>query len=76
MVFEPTQINLSDLKINSSDHSSAITLGSAVIVGRRVVAKKSQAIGQLLSDHTTIISSKSFTIDDDLEDFFRTKGLS
>ncbi|MEK5520735.1 MULTISPECIES: hypothetical protein [Heyndrickxia] len=75
MVFEPIQINLSELKINSCDHSSAITLGSAVIVGRRVVAKKNQPIGQLLSDRTTVISSKSFTIDDDIEDFFRTKGI-
>ncbi|MFB7305396.1 hypothetical protein [Heyndrickxia sporothermodurans] len=75
MVFEPTQINLSDLKINSSDHSSAITFGSAVIAGRRVVAKKNQAFGQLLSDRTTIISSKSFTIDDDIEDHFNTKGI-
>lgn len=68
MIFEPMRINLSELKINSADQSSRISLGSTVIKGINVAAKKSQAFGQHLSDSSVQINPVGATNDNDFLD--------
>jgi hypothetical protein len=73
MRFVPININLGDLKFNNADHSSAISLGSTVQIGRNVKAKKNQAFGQQIADNTIQVAPFSKTLDNDLSDVFSIK---
>ena len=73
LMFEITNINLEHIKINSSDHGSAISFGSTVMIGKRVNAKKNQAFGQNIADSIIHITPVGITIDEDLEDTFSSK---
>ncbi|MED1205745.1 hypothetical protein [Heyndrickxia acidicola] len=69
----PINIHLGDLKLNSADHSSAISIGTTIQIGRNVTARKNQAFGQQLADNTIQVNPYAKTIDNDLSDFFSVK---
>jgi hypothetical protein len=48
-------VNLGELKLNNADHSSSISLGSTIQIGRNVTAKKNQAFGQQMADNTILL---------------------
>ncbi|UUZ82767.1 hypothetical protein LJK88_01620 [Paenibacillus sp. P26] len=68
MKFVPAQINIGSMNITNTDHSSTISFGSALEVGRNVGAKKTQGIGQQFADRILRISTVSMVLDDDMVD--------
>ena len=68
MFFIPTNVNIGDMKINSPDHTSAINLGSAFLIGNNVYGKKTQGFGQQMADDTVTVIPIHIVLDDDVID--------
>jgi hypothetical protein len=68
MYFFPTIINIGDLKINSADHTSPVSLGSNFIVGNHVGGRKNQGFGQQCADFSITAIPIHVVLDDDLVD--------
>ncbi|PLS09457.1 hypothetical protein [Neobacillus cucumis] len=68
MFFIPTNVNIGDVKINSPDHKSGISLGSAFLKGVNVVGKKNQGFGQQIADETGTVIPIHLIQDDDVID--------
>jgi len=68
MFFIPTKINIGDLKINSADHTSPISLGSNFLIGNNVAGKKNQGFGQQSADLSITAIPIHMILDDDCID--------
>ena len=68
MFFKPTNIEIGALKVNNTDHGSAISFGNSKKIGRNVSAKKTQGYGQQMADYTFRAFNIYFVLDDDILD--------
>ncbi|OCA91947.1 hypothetical protein A8F95_18730 [Bacillus wudalianchiensis] len=74
MFFLPAKVNINHVKVNNSDHLSAVSFSSTVKRNRNVCAKKNQGFGQQMADGTLRMFSKTWTIDHDTVDSCREKS--
>lgn len=68
MLFLPAKIELGILKISQLEVNSAVTIGGAHLLSRRVKNKRNQGFGQQMADCSLISIPISFVIDDDIID--------
>lgn len=68
MFFIPTKINIGDMKINSADHNSPVSIGSNFQVGITVSGRKNQGFGQQSADLSTSTIPIHFVLDEDIVD--------
>jgi hypothetical protein len=68
MFFIPTNVNITEIKLNNIDHGSSISFSSTVKQNRNIKAKKNQGFGQQLGDECLRIYTTSATFDHDVED--------
>ncbi|MDR4947419.1 hypothetical protein [Neobacillus cucumis] len=65
MFFIPTNVNICNLKNNSPDHSSVISLGPNFLTGMNVYGKKNQGFGQQMADDTVTVIPIYIIFDED-----------
>lgn len=65
MFFKPINIEIGALKVNNTDHGSAISFGTTKKIGRNVSAKKNQGFGQQMADYTFRAVNIYYVLDDD-----------
>jgi hypothetical protein len=63
--FKPINIEIGALKVNNTDHGSAISLGTTKKIGRNVCGKKTQGFGQQMADYTFQAVNIHYVLDDD-----------
>jgi hypothetical protein len=66
--FKPINIEIGALKVNNTDHASAISFGTTKKIGRNVSAKKNQGFGQQMADYTFRAGNTYYVLDDDILD--------
>ncbi|EKN70064.1 hypothetical protein BABA_06796 [Neobacillus bataviensis LMG 21833] len=74
MFFIPTVVNIGNLKINSCEHKSTVSIGSNLQSRKNVHAKKNQGFGQQIADFSALVSPIGITFDDDQIDSLSIKN--
>lgn len=74
MFFIPTVVNIGNLKINSCEHKSTVSIGANLQKEKNVSAKKNQGFGQQLADFSSLITPIGITFDEDKIDSLSIKN--
>ncbi|WP_253701172.1 hypothetical protein [Bacillus sp. FJAT-29814] len=67
-MFIPTKVNIGEFRLGTPDHKSAVSVGTNLMHGVNVAAKKSQGFGQQMADGLVIFQSVHITFDDEIID--------
>ncbi|MFK9093677.1 hypothetical protein [Bacillus salipaludis] len=68
MFFIPTNVNIGNMKINSPDHKSAVSVGPTLLKGINVAGKKNQGFGQQFADFSITAVPIHIIFDDEIID--------
>lgn len=67
-MFLPASIQIGSLQIRDGDSAAAMTIGSSLMIGRRVAGKKNQGFGQQFGDGTVRFATVQLLLDHDGND--------